>query len=186
MEKARLEEEYIKNIRSALKKELNIDNIMAVPKIQKIVLNAGVKDAVSDSKALQSVQKMLEKISGQKTIRRQAKKSIAGFKLREGMSIGAKVTLRRKKMYEFLDRLINLALPRVRDFQGVSTKLDRRGNYNLGIKDLSVFPEITFDEAGKKTRGINITIQMSTDNDDHARSLLEKFSMPFAKSNEGK
>lgn len=181
MKKARLEEKYIKNIRSDLKKELGITNIMAVPKIQKISLNIGVKDAVSDSKALQNVQELVEKISGQKTVKTQAKKSIAGFKLREGMSIGVKVTLRRRMMYEFLDRLINLALPRVRDFQGVSAKLDRQGNYNLGIKDLSVFPEVTFDE-GKKTRGMNITIQMSTDNDDDGRALLKKFDMPFVKS----
>ena len=184
MKRARLEEEYIKNIRSTVQKDLGINNIMAVPKLQKIVLNMGVKDAVSDSKALKSVQEMLEKISGQKTVKTKAKKSIAGFKLREGMFIGVKVTLRKKRMYEFLDRLINLTLPRVRDFQGVSTKLDSRGNYNLGIRDLSVFPEISFDE-GKKTRGMNITIQMSTDNDSYGRELLKKFNMPFVKTDKG-
>jgi len=135
MAKTRLEELYNTKIRSQLKKDLKLKNIMEVPKISKIVINVGVKDAVKDSKVLKNVMETVSKISGQCPVRTFAKKSIAGFKLREGMPIGVKVTLRKKKMYEFLDRLINIALPEVRDFQGVTKKLDRRGNYNFGIKE---------------------------------------------------
>ena len=168
MEKARLEQEYTNKIRLALQKELNLSNSMAVPKIEKIVLNVGVKEAVSNSKALGSVVETLEKISGQKVVRRNAKKSIASFKLREGMPIGATVTLRRKNMYEFLDRLINIALPKVRDFQGLSEKLDGQGNYNIGIHDWSIFPEVEFS-VGKNSSGMNISIHTSAKNDEHGR-----------------
>ena len=138
MAKSRLEEKYDK-ARPGLQKELGLKNIMEVPRLSKIVLNVGIKGG--DTKALQLAEKVLGVISGQHPVRTKARKSIAGFKLREGMSIGTKVTLRRARMYEFLDRLINFVLPGVRDFQGVTSRLDRRGNYNLGIKDCSVFPE---------------------------------------------
>lgn len=180
MSKARLEEQYTNDFRSQLKKDLDLNNIMLVPKLEKIVLNVGVKDAVSDSKSLQKVEEVLQLISGQKPVRTKAKKSIAGFKLREGMPIGVKVTLRRKTMYEFLDRLINIALPKVRDFRGVPTKFDHRGNYNLGIKEWAIFPEVDYETAGKM-RGLNITIATTAEKDQHARALLEKFGMPFRK-----
>lgn len=181
MNKARLEESYKNTIRSALKEELQLPNIMQVPGINKVVVNVGVKDAVSDSKVLQQVADIIQKITGQRPIRRSARKSIAGFKLREGMPIGVMVTLRGKMMYEFLDRLITLALPKVRDFQGVSTKLDGHGNYNLGIKDWSIFPEIDF-EMSKKTYGMNITIQTSATKDEHGLALLTQLGMPFKKA----
>lgn len=178
MNKARLEREYFLKIRPALQQELQISNIMEVPQLVKIVLNVGVKDAGSDDKALQDAVQILEKISGQKAVRCYAKKSIAAFKLREGMPIGAKVTLRRNAMYNFLDKLINLSLPRVRDFHGVSKKLDGRGGYNIGLRDCLIFPEISFD-LGKKFSGMNITIQTKALSDDHGRELLKKFKMPF-------
>jgi len=181
MTKARLEEQYINKFRPQLKKDLDLNNIMQVPKLEKIVINVGVKDAVSDSKSLQKVEDIVARISGQKPVRTKAKKSIAGFKLREGMPIGVKVTLRRKKMYEFLDRLINIALPKVRDFRGVPTKFDHRGNYNLGIKEWVVFPEIDYETAGKM-HGLNITIATTAEKDEYAYALLEKFGMPFRKS----
>ena len=181
MEKTRLEELYEKEIRAKLKESLGLKNVMEVPKISKIVLNVGVKDAVSDSKVLNTAMTIIGKIAGQQPVRTVAKKSIAGFKLREGMPIGVKVTLRRKRMYEFLDRLINLALPKVRDFQGVSTKLDRRGNYNLGVKEWLIFPEIDF-EMSEKMYGLNITIHTTAHSDDHAFALLKGFNMPFRKA----
>lgn len=186
MEKARLDQYYTDNIRQALLKELALNNIMSVPKIDKIVLNVGVKEAVSNSKALSSVVETLEMIAGQKVLMRKAKKSIAGFKLREGMLIGATVTLRRRMMYEFLDRLINIALPKVRDFQGVNNKFDGKGNYNLGIKDWSIFPEVAF-QVTKKPMGMNVTIHTTAKKDEHGKALLEKFSVPFKRSeNKGK
>ena len=181
MTQARLKKLYDENIRTDLKDVLGLSNIMQTPKVSKIVLNIGVKDAVSDSKSLQEVERVFETISGQKPVRTVAKKSIAGFKLREGMPIGVKVTLRSKRMYEFLDRLISLALPKTRDFQGVSTKFDRRGNYNLGIKEWNIFPEIEHETA-TKMRGLNITIETTTTNDEHARELLTRFGMPFRKA----
>jgi len=180
IEKARLEKLYAEQLRFSLKEELQISNIMEVPKIDKIVLNIGAKDLVADSKALQSILNILTKIAGQKAVKTFARKSIASFKLREGMAIGAKVTLRRRSMYEFLDRLINLALPKVRDFQGVPSKFDGRGNYNLGIKDWGVFPEVAFD-VNEKMRGLNITIQTSAENDSYGVALLKSFGMPFRK-----
>lgn len=180
MENIRLEEIYKKEIRPKLMKDLEITNVMAVPRLSKIVVNVGVKEAVSDSKVLQGVMNTIAKITGQLPVRTLAKKSIAGFKLREDMPIGVKVTLRRKKMYEFLDKLINLSLPKVRDFQGVPTKLDGRGGYNLGIKEWVIFPEVEY-EVGEKVYGLNITIQTTAQNDEHGRELLKCFGMPFRK-----
>lgn len=177
-DKARLEKQYIDEIRPQLQKELGLENIMQIPRLRKIVLNVGVKGAVGDSKELQVVADVVQKISGQRPVRCIARKSIASFKLREGMPIGVKVTLRGRAMYEFLDRLINLALPNYRDFQGVSTKFDNQGNYNLGIKEWSIFPEIEF-EVSSKVYGMNITIETSTNDDNQARALLKKFRMPF-------
>lgn len=181
MEKTRLEKLYLDKIRSDLKEKFGLKNVMRVPKLIKIVVNIGVKEAVSDAKALQAAEDLLISIAGQKPVRRLARKSIASFKLREGMPIGAKVTLRRDRMYEFLDRLINLALPRIRDFQGVSTKFDGRGSYNLGIKDSLIFPETSFG-VGQKVSGLNVTIHTSAESDEHGFALLEQFGMPFKKN----
>jgi large subunit ribosomal protein L5 len=180
MKRARLEEQYVTKIRSALQKELGLANIMEVPGLDKIVINIGVKDAVADSKVIQAVVEGVKKISGQQPARTLARKSIANFKLREGMPIGVMVTLRRDRMYEFLDRLINLALPKVRDFQGVPTKLDGRGSYNLGLKEWNIFPELE-QEAGDKPRGLNITIHTTAKSDAHGFALLKHFGMPFRK-----
>jgi len=176
--KSRFEELYKTEIRQDLQKELGLDNIMQVPKISKIVLNIGLKDGVSDSRVVPAVKEVLDQIGGQCSVKTLARKSIAGFKLREGVAIGVKVTLRNSRMYYFLDKLINVVLPAVRDFQGVGVKLDGQGNYNLGIKDWMVFPEVDYDKVDKM-RGMNITIQTTTENDDHARALLKKFKMPF-------
>lgn len=177
----RLKEEYIKKIRPTLQKELNLKNIMEVPRINKIVVNVGVKEAVSDSKELQKVKKKLSLITKQAPIERECKKSIAGFKIREGMKIGASVTLRNKKMYEFLDELINIALPRVRDFQGVTRTFDGQGNYNLGVKEWIIFPEAE-DNGVDKTHGMNVTIHTSAKNDQQGLALLKQFGMPFKKN----
>ena len=178
MAKARLEELYNKTLRQQLQKDLDLDSIMAVPRVKKIVLNVGVKEAIGDSKLLKSVAEAVTKIVGQKPVRTIAKKSIAGFKLREGMPIGVMVTLRGKRMYEFLDRLINLALPEVRDFQGVTRKLDGRGGYNLGIKEWTIFPEIEYN-VGDRVYGVNITIDTSAKSNEHGQALLKAFGMPF-------
>jgi len=180
MAKARLEELYNTKIRSQLQKELGLENIMEVPKVSKVVVNVGVKDAVKDSKVLKGVIEVISKITGQLAVRTLAKKSIAGFKLREGMPIGVRVTLRKDRMYEFLDRLINIALPEVRDFQGVSNKLDGRGNYNLGIKEWTVFPEIEYT-VGDKLYGLNVTIETTAKSDEYGFALLKMFGMPFKK-----
>jgi len=181
MKKARLKELYTSSIRSELLKKLELNNIMEVPKIAKIVVNVGVKDAITDSsKVIPAVMSVIDRITGQKSVRTLARKSIAGFKLREGMPIGVMVTLRNENMYEFLDRLINLSLPKVRDFQGVSPKFDGQGNYNLGIKGWDIFPELDY-EAGDKVRGLNITIHTTAEQDSHAFELLKSFGMPFRK-----
>lgn len=177
--KTRLEETYNSVIKSKLQQELGIENIMDVPKIRKVVLNVGVKEAVSDLKDLNAVVNTLTIIAGQRPVRRVARKSIAGFKLREGRPIGAMVTLRGKQMYEFLDRLISLALPNIRDFQGVPRRFDGRGNYNLGLKEISIFPEIEF---GQKVHGLNVTIQTTAKTDAHGLALLEGFGFPFRRS----
>jgi large subunit ribosomal protein L5 len=178
MAKTRYQELYDSEIRPTLKKELAISNIMDVPKIKKVVLNVGVKEAVSDSRVIKNVTDVVSKIVGQLAVKTVARKSIAGFKIREGMPLGVMVTLRGKTMFDFLDRLINLALPKVKDFQGVSDKLDGRGNYNLGIKEWTIFPEA---ESGIDAfvSGLNITIQTTAKNDADALLLLKKFGMPF-------
>lgn len=179
--KARLEELYHNEIRPQLQKSLELKNIMEVPKLSKIVLNVGVKDAVSDSKVLQTVMGVMGKIAGQAPVRTLARKSIAGFKLREGLPIGVKVTLRRRRMYEFLDRLINLALPKVRDFQGISPKFDGKGNYNLGIKEWTIFPEVDYDITDK-LYGMNLTFHTTASTDKQSYELLKNFGMPFRKA----
>ncbi len=175
---ARLEEIYKTKLRDDLKKELNLKNIMQVPRIKKIVINMGVKDAITDGKSLTFAKGVIEEIVGQAAVKTIAKKSIAGFKLREGMAIGIKATLRKKRMYEFLDKLIHFSLPRGKDFQGVTTNFDGRGNYNLGIKDWMIFPEVDYDKV-EISRGLNITIETTTSKDDEARALLNGFDMPF-------
>ena len=177
--KNRLYEEYVTRIRPSLQKDLALENVMEVPKINKIVLNVGAgKEMISDSKVIKVINDILGRISGQKAITTKARKSIAGFKIREGMSLGSKVTLRGQKMYEFLDRLINIALPTVRDFQGVPTGFDGRGNYNLGIKEWIIFPEVDYDVTDK-VYGMNVTIGITAKSDEHAYKLLKKFDMPF-------
>lgn len=175
----RMKERYKKEIVPALQKKLALDNIMSVPKITKITLNMGVGEAVNDKKVLDAAVNDLTLISGQKAIKTYAKKSIAGFKIREGWAIGCKVTLRDKKMYEFLDRLITIAIPRIRDFRGFSIKsMDGRGNYSLGIQEQIVFPEIDYDKIDK-LRGLDITITTSARDDREGAALLAAFDFPF-------
>ena len=175
----RLKEKYLKDIRSVLKGKFAYKNDMMIPKLQKIVLNMGVGEAVGDSKKIKSAHQDLKIISGQQPLITKAKKSIAGFKVREEMPLGVKVTLRRDKMYEFLDRLITIAMPRIRDFRGTSPKsFDGRGNYALGIKEHIVFPEIDFDKVDT-IWGLDIVLCTSANNDDEARELLKEFNMPF-------
>jgi len=178
---ARLKELYDANIKKELFDELVCKNVNEVPKLEKIVLNMGVGEAASDKKKMEGAIKDLTQISGQKVLVTKAKKSVATFKLRDGMSIGCKVTLRKDKMYEFLDRLINISLPRVRDFRGLSTKsFDGRGNYALGIKEQIVFPEINYDDVDA-VRGMDIIICTSAVNNDQGLALLKKFNFPFRK-----
>ncbi|MDP9190286.1 MAG: 50S ribosomal protein L5 [Acidobacteriota bacterium] len=177
----RLKELYQSEVRKKLQDEFQITNPMAVPKVEKVVLNMGMGEAIANAKILDTAVEELTTITGQKPVITKAKKSIASFKLREGQSIGTMVTLRGEKMYEFLDRLINIALPRVRDFRGVPTKsFDGRGNYTLGVRDHLIFPEI---DAGKvdKSKGMNITIVTTAKDDEQARSLLRELGLPFAK-----
>ena len=176
---ARLAEKYESEIRAQLKQKFNLKNIFEVPKLVKIVLNMGVGEAVSDSKVINKAIEDLSLITGQKPVITRAKKSIAGFKLRKGLNIGCKVTLRKKRMYEFLDRLIFIALPRVRDFKGLSKKsFDGNGNYSIGIKEQIIFPEIDYDKVDR-IRGMDITITTTTNNQDHAYELLKSFNLPF-------
>ena len=176
---ARLRDKYKKEIASALAKEFDIKNPMAIPKITKIVVNMGLGEASSNAKILDVATEELKSVTGQKPVITKAKKSIAAFKLRQGMAIGTMVTLRGDRMYEFLDRLISIALPRVRDFRGISGKaFDGRGNYTLGIREQLIFPEIDFNKVDK-TRGMNISIITTARNDDEARSLLKSMGMPF-------
>lgn len=181
MKRARLHDLYMTQVRPRLKEDLKLDNIMRVPRIQKIVLNAGLKESVADSKMLQTIEQAFGGISGQLPMRTHARKSIAGFKIREGMPIGVKVTLRGRSMYEFFDKLVNVSLANVRDFQGVTLNFDGRGGYNLGIKDWSIFPELETTSFGDKTHGLNITIQTSTPDDKQAYHLLKALGMPFRK-----
>ena len=176
---ARLAEKYESEIRDQLKQKFNLKNIFEVPKLVKIVVNIGVGEAVSDSKIINKAIEDLSLITGQKPVVTKAKKSIAGFKLRKGLNIGCKVTLRKKRMFEFLDRLIFIALPRVRDFKGLSKKsFDGNGNYSIGIKEQIIFPEIDYDKVDK-IRGMDITITTTTTNQDHAYELLKSFNLPF-------
>ena len=176
-----LKEKYRSEIVPKLQSELGLNNVMAVPRISKITLNMGVGEAVGDKKVLEHAVADMEKIAGQKPIVTKSRKSIAGFKIRDGWPIGCKVTLRDERMYEFLDRLINIALPRVRDFRGISPKaFDGRGNYTLGIKEQIIFPEIDYDNIDR-VQGLNVTIVTTAKTDDEARSLLAHFGMPFRK-----
>ena len=177
----RLKEQYQSEIVAAMIKKFEYKNIMEVPKISKIVINMGVGEAKENAKILETAMKDMETISGQKPITTKAKNSIANFKLREGMPIGCKVTLRGEKMYELLDRLVNLSLPRVRDFRGVNPNaFDGRGNYALGIKEQLIFPEIEYDKVDK-VRGMDIIFVTTAKTDEEARELLTQFNMPFAK-----
>ncbi len=176
---ARLKEKYRTEIAPALAKEFGIENSMAIPKVTKVVVNMGMGEAISNSKILDVAVEELKSITGQKPVITKAKKSIAQFKLRQGMSIGTMVTLRGDRMFEFLDRLISVALPRVRDFRGISAKaFDGRGNYTLGIREQLIFPEIDFNKVDK-TRGMNISIITTAKNDEQARALLKALGMPF-------
>ncbi|PAU92682.1 50S ribosomal protein L5 [Aliifodinibius salipaludis] len=183
MSEARLYTQYKDEIISNLLEQFDYDNVMAVPKLEKIVINSGVGEAVENEKVLDTVTDNLAKITGQKPVTTKAKKSISSFKTRDGMPIGCKVTLRKKKMYEFLDRLINLALPRMRDFQGVPDKsFDGRGNYTLGVKEHTIFPEINTDDVDN-IHGMDITFVTTADSDEEAYALLKEFGMPFQKRN---
>ena len=178
---SRLKDLYNDAIVDALTKKFGYKNIMEVPKLDKIVINMGVGEAKDNAKLLESAVKDLETISGQKAVLTKAKKSVANFKIREGLAIGCKVTLRGERMYEFLDRLVNLALPRVRDFRGVNPNaFDGRGNYSLGIKEQLIFPEIEYDKVDK-VRGMDIIFVTTAKTDEEGRELLRLFNMPFAK-----
>jgi large subunit ribosomal protein L5 len=178
---SRLKDLYNDEIIDAMTKKFGYTNVMQVPKIEKIVLNMGVGEAKDNAKVLESAVKDMETIAGQKVVVTKAKNSVANFKLREGMAIGCKTTLRGKRMYEFLDRLVNLALPRVRDFRGVNPNaFDGRGNYALGVKEQLIFPEIEYDKVDK-VRGMDIIFVTTANTDEEARELLRLFNMPFAK-----
>ena len=178
---SRLKETYQNEIVDAMMKKFGYKNIMEVPKLDKVVINMGVGEAKENAKVLESAIADMEKIAGQKAVVTRAKNSVANFKIREGMPIGCKVTLRGEKMYEFVDRLINLALPRVRDFRGVNPNaFDGRGNYALGIKEQLIFPEIEYDKIDK-VRGMDVIFVTTAKSDEEARELLKQFNMPFAK-----
>jgi large subunit ribosomal protein L5 len=178
----RLKERYLDDIRPALKESLGMSSTMAVPRLEKITLNMGVGEAKTNAKALDDAVEQLATISGQRPVITRAKKSIAGFKIREGMPIGCKVTLRGDRMYEFLDRLMAIALPRIRDFRGINPgAFDGRGNFSLGVREQIIFPEINYDDI-QEVRGLTVTITTSARTDDEARELLRAFGMPFANS----
>ncbi len=178
---SRLKDTYNNEIVDAMMKKFGYKNVMQVPKLDKIVINMGVGEAKDNAKVLDAAVKDLETISGQKAVLTRAKKSVANFKIREGLAIGCKVTLRGEKMYEFLDRLVNLSLPRVRDFRGVNpNSFDGRGNYALGIKEQIIFPEIEYDKVDK-VRGMDVIIVTTANTDEEARELLTLFNMPFKK-----
>ena len=176
----RLKEKYQKEIATALKEKFNYDSAMQIPKLEKIVINMGVGEVKENPKALESAIKDLETITGQKAVVTKAKKSIATFKIRQGMSIGCKVTLRGERMYTFFDKLISVAVPRVRDFRGVNpNSFDGRGNYSMGVKEQLIFPEIEYDKVDK-IRGMDIIFVTTAKNDEEAKELLKQFGMPFA------
>jgi large subunit ribosomal protein L5 len=177
---ARLKVRYDEEIRPRLKDELGVKSIMQVPKVDKITLNMGVGEAKNDAKQLDSALEELSTIAGQRAQVRRARKSVAQFKIREGMAIGAKVTLRGQRMYEFLDRLITIALPRIRDFRGLNpNSFDGRGNYSLGLREQIIFPEINYDDI-QQVRGLDVTITTTAETDDHARALLQAIGLPFS------
>jgi large subunit ribosomal protein L5 len=179
---ARLHDQYKNELAQALRQQFQYDSVMAVPRVAKIVINMGLGDASSDAKMLDGAVEELSTIAGQKAVVTRARKSIANFKLREGMAIGCRVTLRGRRMYEFLDRLVNLALPRVRDFRGVNPRgFDGRGNYTLGIRDQLIFPEINYAKV-TKTKGMNVCIVTTARTDEEARALLAGLGMPFRKN----
>ena len=176
----RLQTQYIERVRPALQKEFNYANVMQVPKLEKIVINMGVGEAAGDQKKLDAAVSDLTLIAGQKPVKTLAKKAIAGFKIRQGLAIGTKVTLRRTRMYEFLDRLVTVALPRVRDFRGISAKgFDGRGNFAFGMKEQIVFPEIAYDKVDT-VRGMDIVFVTTAKTDAEAKALLKAFDLPFA------
>ncbi len=178
---ARLHELYRDKIQGELKSELGLANVMQVPRIEKITLNMGVGEALSDRKVMDAAVADMTRIAGQKPLVRNARKSVAGFKVREGFPIGCKVTLRRERMYEFLDRLVNIAIPRIRDFRGLNAKsFDRQGNYSLGVSEQIIFPEIDYDQIDA-IRGLDITITTSARTPEEGRALLKAFNFPFRK-----
>ncbi len=177
----RLKETYTDHVMKAMMEKFNYKNFMEIPKIEKVIINMGLGDVKDNTKLLEVAVEELAQISGQKPVVTKAKKSVANFKVREGMSVGAKVTLRGKRMYEFLDKLFNIALPRVRDFRGVNpNSFDGRGNYTLGIKEQLIFPEINYDQV-EKVRGMDIVFVTTADTDEEARELLKLLGMPFSK-----
>ena len=179
---ARLRERYAKEVAPAIAKEFGITNPMAIPRLDKIVINMGLGEAIANAKIVDTAAEELRSVTGQKPVTTRAKKSIASFKLRQGMPIGSMVTLRGERMYEFFDRLVSIALPRVRDFRGVSPRaFDGRGNYTLGVRDQLIFPEIDFNKVDK-TRGMNISIVTTARDDEQARALLRALGMPFRQS----
>ena len=178
---SRLQEQYKNELAGEIQKKLGLKNTQEVPKITKITLNMGVGDAVADKKVLEKARADMERISGQKPVTCLARKSVAAFKIRDGMPIGCKVTLRRERMYEFLDRLVNIAIPRIRDFRGLNPKsFDRSGNYSMGVTEQIIFPEINYDEIDA-IRGMDITITTSATTPEEGRALLEAFNFPFKK-----
>ena len=175
----RLKEQYERRLRPQLKDELGLSSVMQVPRLEKITLNMGVGEAKTDAKQLDAAMEELSTIAGQRAQVRRARKSVAQFKIREGMPIGAKVTLRGARMYDFLDRLISIALPRIRDFRGLNPgSFDGRGNYSLGVREQIIFPEINYDDI-QQVRGLDVTITTSAETDDHARALLQALGLPF-------
>jgi len=182
----RMKTMYDEELRAQLQGELGLDSIMQVPRIEKITLNMGVGEAKTDAKQLDAAIEELTTIAGQRAQVRRARKSVAQFKIREGMPIGARVTLRGARMYEFLDRLVSIALPRIRDFRGLSPRsLDGRGNFSLGIREQLIFPEINYDDI-QQVRGLDVTITTSAENDEHALALLRALGLPFAADGEGR
>ncbi len=178
---SRLQEQYKTELASEIQKKLGLTNSQEVPRITKITLNMGVGGAIADKKVLEKARADMEKISGQRPVTRLARRSVATFKIRDGMPIGCKVTLRRERMYEFLDRLVNIAIPRIRDFRGLNPKsFDRQGNYSMGVTEQIIFPEINYDEIDA-IRGMDITITTTARNAEEGRALLEAFNFPFKK-----
>ena len=178
---ARLQKEYNEELRPKIQKALGLTNSMEIPKVTKITLNMGVGEAVADKKILDNAVKDMQQIAGQKPVKTLARKSVAGFKIRDGYPIGCKVTLRKNRMYEFLDRLVSIAIPRIRDFRGLNAKsFDKQGNYSMGVSEQIIFPEINYDEIDV-IRGLDVTISTTARNPDEGKALLEAFNFPFKK-----